>query len=94
MSEECSAGPATNSTTSNYWWSDPVRSAVHERLEWWLAKVGKNIMTCRSIAVQAGGLGFPELQEAIYSAGEAVGVYLSRQQVPHSSHLRRDEAYC
>ena len=51
-------------------WSDVTRSIVHEKLEWWLAK--SKPMSSH----------FKHLQEGIYRAGEAAGVYLSRYQRP------------
>ena len=49
-------------------WGDKTRSATHEKLEWWLAK--------------AKTLSFSNLEEGIYQAGIAAGIYLSRYQRP------------
>jgi len=75
----CSADLAVDCTESSYpllqqtklnsiFWGDVTRSITHEKLEWWLVK--------------ANTLSFPHLEEGIYQAGVAAGVYLSRYQRP------------
>ena len=55
---------------NSVFWPDHHRSIVHEKLEWWLAKSDPMAAL------------YPGLQDAIYSAGELAGVYLSRYQRP------------
>ena len=55
---------------NSVFWPDHLRSQVHEKLEWWLAKSGP-------LSSHYTGL-----QEAIYQAGVLAGVYLSRYQRP------------
>ena len=51
-------------------WPDNIRSVVHEKLEWWLAK-SKSMFSH-----------FKSLEDGIYEAGIRAGVYLSRYQRP------------
>jgi len=53
---------------NSIFWGDITRSTTHEKLEWWLAKGNR--------------MSFSNLEEGIYSAGVAAGVYLSRYQRP------------
>ena len=55
-------------TINSIFWGDITRSITHEKLEWWLAKAKK--------------MSFLHLEEGIYQAGVAAGVYLSRYQRP------------
>ena len=58
------------SQLNTIFWPDNIRSVVHEKLEWWLAK---------SKAMFAH---YKSLEDGIYEAGTRAGVYLSRYQRP------------
>ena len=56
----------TKTAINKIFWPDTVRSIVHEKLEWWLAKSSPMASKYKS------------LKDGIYEAGTEAGVYLSR----------------
>ena len=60
----------TKTQLNTVFWPDNIRSVIHEKLEWWLAKLKSMFPYFRS------------LEEGIYQAGIKAGVYLSRYQRP------------
>ena len=69
-SDECPASDnvaiMTKTALNSIFWSDVLRSVIHEKLEWWLAKSKPMLNSYKS------------LQDGIYTAGTEAGVYLSR----------------
>ena len=60
----------TKTKLNTIFWPDTIRSVVHEKLEWWLAK-SKTMFPH-----------FMSLENGIYDSGIRAGVYLSRYQRP------------